>query len=176
MYYPAYERIWDTIRLRDPHAFLILGDNVYLDLPGPVGPFHDYTYYQRQSRPEFRRLVAGTPIYAIWDDHDAGIDDVFLGPYPGPALFGNWSISISSGATGTTRPTGRAPDRSGGLVPHADRRGRVLSCSMGAITAKTLSSRDPSMLGPDQKPGFLTDSQNSDRHLQADCFARSLGG
>jgi alkaline phosphatase D len=87
MYYPPYERIWDTIRLRDPHAFLILGDNVYLDLPGPVGPFHDYTYYQRQSRPEFRRLVAGTPIYAIWDDHDAGIDDVFLGPYPDKPLW-----------------------------------------------------------------------------------------
>jgi len=82
MYYPPNERIWDTIRLRDPDAFLILGDNVYIDIPESVGAFHDYTYYQRQSRPEFRRLVAGTPIYAIWDDHDAGIDDVFLGPYP----------------------------------------------------------------------------------------------
>jgi alkaline phosphatase D len=82
MYWPPNERIWDTIRLRDPDAFLILGDNVYIDIPESVGAFHDYTYYQRQSRPEFRRLVAGTPIYAIWDDHDAGIDDVFLGPYP----------------------------------------------------------------------------------------------
>lgn len=81
MYWPPHERMWDTIRLRQPVAFLILGDNVYLDLPEPLSPFHDYTYYQRQSRPEFRRLTAGVPIYAIWDDHDAAIDDVFLGPY-----------------------------------------------------------------------------------------------
>ena len=64
-----------------PQAFLTLGDNVYIDLPEEAGPFHDYSYYCRQSRPEFRRLAASTPIYAIWDDHDAGTDDIFLGPY-----------------------------------------------------------------------------------------------
>ncbi len=82
MYAPENERMWDVIALRRPDAFLLLGDNVYIDLPEPAGPFHDYTYYCRQSRPEFRRLVAGVPVYAIWDDHDAGIDDLFLGPYP----------------------------------------------------------------------------------------------
>ncbi len=80
-YTPANERMWDTIAGHDPHAFLILGDNVYIDLPEQPGPFHYYTYYQRQSRPEFRRLVSATPVYAIWDDHDAAVDDIWLGPY-----------------------------------------------------------------------------------------------
>ncbi len=80
-YTPANERMWDTIAGHTPHAFLILGDNVYIDLPEHPGPFHDYTYYQRQSRPEFRRLVSATPVYAIWDDHDAAVDDIWLGPY-----------------------------------------------------------------------------------------------
>ena len=26
-------------------------------------------------------MISSTPIYAIWDDHDAAIDDVWLGPY-----------------------------------------------------------------------------------------------
>ena len=80
-YTPWNERIWDTIAAHAPHAFLTLGDNVYIDLPGQPGPFHDYTYYQRQSRPEFRRLVSSIPVYAIWDDHDAAIDDIWMGPY-----------------------------------------------------------------------------------------------
>ena len=80
-YTPDNERMWDTIASHAPQAFLILGDNVYIDLPGQPGPFHDYTYYQRQSRPEFRRLVSSTPVYAIWDDHDAAVDDIWLGPY-----------------------------------------------------------------------------------------------
>ena len=80
-YTPQNERMWDTIAGHTPHAFLILGDNVYIDLPEHPGPFHDYTYYQRQSRPEFRRLVSAAPVYAVWDDHDAAVDDIWLGPY-----------------------------------------------------------------------------------------------
>lgn len=80
-YTPGNERMWDTIAGHAPDAFLILGDNVYIDLPGQPGPFHDYTYYRRQSRPEFRRLASSVPVYAIWDDHDAAVDDIWLGPY-----------------------------------------------------------------------------------------------
>ncbi len=80
-YTPANERMWDTIAAHAPQALLLLGDNVYVDLPEQPGPFHDYTYYRRQSRPEFRRLVSSTPVYAIWDDHDAAVDDIWLGPY-----------------------------------------------------------------------------------------------
>jgi alkaline phosphatase D len=74
------ERVWDTIRKQDPHALLLLGDNVYID--DPKSPFiQRYTYYRRQSRPEFRRLVARTPVYAVWDDHDFGTNDCVPGPH-----------------------------------------------------------------------------------------------
>jgi alkaline phosphatase D len=73
--------MWNTIASRQPDALLQLGDNVYIDLPEQPGALHRYTYYQRQSRPEYRKLVASTPVYAIWDDHDAAIDDIWLGPY-----------------------------------------------------------------------------------------------
>jgi alkaline phosphatase D len=75
------ERMWDTIGSRNPQALLLLGDNVYIDVPGPYGEFHKYTYYRRQSRPEFRRLTSSVPVFAIWDDHDCALDDVWMGPY-----------------------------------------------------------------------------------------------
>ncbi len=78
---PENERIWDVIHQLDPHAFLFMGDNVYINMPEAPNALHKYTYYRRQSRPEFRRLVAGSAAYAIWDDHDAATDDVWLGPY-----------------------------------------------------------------------------------------------
>lgn len=81
-YTPAHEEIWDVILSKRPDAMLQLGDNVYIDAPGMPGAFHKYTYYQRQSRPEYRRMISRVPNYAIWDDHDAGMDDIWLGPYP----------------------------------------------------------------------------------------------
>ena len=80
-YVPRNERMWDVIRSHSPLAFLFLGDNVYLDLPGTPNALHHYTYYRRQSREEFRRLTSSTAVYAIWDDHDCATDDVWMGPY-----------------------------------------------------------------------------------------------
>ncbi len=80
-YTPDHERVWDTIARQRPDALLLLGDNVYIDQPGMPGAFHQSTYSRRQSRPEFRRLVAEVPVYAIWDDHDGAIDDYWMGPY-----------------------------------------------------------------------------------------------
>ncbi len=78
-YVPPNERVWDTIRGFSPAAFLTLGDNVYVD--DPESPDQQrYCYYQRQSRPEYRRLVAGSPVYAVWDDHDFAMDDSIGGP------------------------------------------------------------------------------------------------
>ena len=80
-YVPPNERMWDTIQTFSPSAFLTLGDNVYID--DPESPDQQrYCYYQRQSRPEYRRLVAGTPVYAIWDDHDFAMDDSIGGSEP----------------------------------------------------------------------------------------------
>lgn len=90
-YVPQNERMWNTIASHHLAAFLFLGDNVYIDLPQEACAFHDYTYYRRQSRPEYRRLIARTPIYAIWDDHDCAIDDVFMGPHVDQP---SWKLSL----------------------------------------------------------------------------------
>ena len=77
-YTPKHERMWETIAARRPLAFLFLGDNVYID--NPTRPqVQQYTYYRRQSRPEYRRFVRSTAIFAIWDDHDFGVNDCFYG-------------------------------------------------------------------------------------------------
>ncbi|MCG8585581.1 MAG: alkaline phosphatase family protein, partial [Pirellulales bacterium] len=76
---PSNERMWDTISLAKPNALLLLGDNVYSDLPESAAMQH-FCYYRRQSRPEFQRLVASVPVYTIWDDHDFGTNDCWGGP------------------------------------------------------------------------------------------------
>ncbi len=78
-YVVEHERMWTTIEQRNPLALLLLGDNVYIDDPEHVMTQH-YCYYRRHSRPEWRRLVAGRGVYAIWDDHDFGLDDCYGGP------------------------------------------------------------------------------------------------
>lgn len=77
-YVPEHESMWDTIRNREPHALLMLGDNVYSD--DPTQPWTQlYCYYRRQSRPEWRALTARTAVSAIYDDHDFGTDDCIPG-------------------------------------------------------------------------------------------------
>jgi len=78
-YVVEHERMWTTIERRDPIALLLLGDNVYIDDPEHVMT-QQYCYYRRHSRPEWRRLIAGRGVYAIWDDHDFGVDDCYGGP------------------------------------------------------------------------------------------------
>ena len=78
-YVPPHERMWDTIRSFKPALLLMLGDNIYSD--DPESPHMQvYCYYRRQSRPEYRQLLAVTPVYAIWDDHDFGTNDCWGGP------------------------------------------------------------------------------------------------
>lgn len=79
-YVPEHERMWTTIASIQPDALLLLGDNVYID--DPERPeMQRYCYYRRQSRPEFRALLASTSVYAIWDDHDFSTDDSWGGPH-----------------------------------------------------------------------------------------------
>jgi alkaline phosphatase D len=80
-YIPNNEDIWDVIRRRAPDAFLTLGDNVYIDTPRRYGKQRLH-YYRRQLRPEYAALTARTPIYAIWDDHDFGDNDIAGGLDP----------------------------------------------------------------------------------------------
>ncbi|MFP6762883.1 MAG: alkaline phosphatase D family protein, partial [Planctomycetaceae bacterium] len=76
---PKWEYMWDTILTSRPQALLMLGDNVYIDDPTQALT-QDYCYYRRQARPEWRRLIAATPTYAIYDDHDFGTNDCVPGP------------------------------------------------------------------------------------------------
>src|SRR5690606_16147742 len=74
-------RMWNTLRQTNPDLLLLLGDNVYID--NPTHPeIQRYCYYRRQSRPEFRRFVCATPVYAVWDDHDFGVNDCWYGSDP----------------------------------------------------------------------------------------------
>ncbi|MEZ5303859.1 MAG: alkaline phosphatase D family protein [Verrucomicrobiales bacterium] len=78
-YTPFFEHMWDTIRAQEVDAFLAMGDNVYIDTP-EVPETQRYCYYRRQSRPEWRRFTAGTPVFSIYDDHDFGDNDCHGGP------------------------------------------------------------------------------------------------
>ena len=78
-YVPEHERIWTTIKKKNPLALLMLGDNVYIDDPKHLIT-NRYCYYRRHSRPEWKELIAGRGVYSIWDDHDFGMDDSYGGP------------------------------------------------------------------------------------------------
>lgn len=73
------ERMWNTMSDYNPIATLLLGDNVYVDDPEHSAS-QRYCYYRRQSRPEFRNYTASNSIYAIYDDHDFGMNDCVPGP------------------------------------------------------------------------------------------------
>ncbi|MGH8020167.1 MAG: alkaline phosphatase D family protein [Opitutaceae bacterium] len=158
-YWPPFERMWDTVRLRGADAFLLLGDNVYIDLPETAGPLHDYTYYQRHSRPEFRRLIASTPVYAIWDDHDAGIDDIFLGPYPDKPAWKPQMLHLFR--RNWNNPShGAEPGWPG--VWHAFRVGAMEFFMLdGRYYRENFLLPNPSMLGPVQKRWLLDALQHS---------------
>ena len=157
-YTPENERMWDTIAGHDLRAFLFLGDNVYIDLPEMPGAFHEYTYYQRQSRPEFRRLVSSIPAYAIWDDHDAAFDDIWMGPYVDrPA----WKQPMVN----SFRQNWNNPAYGSETNP-----GTWFKFSIGDVEFFMLDGRtyrtnpfidDPSMLGPEQKAWLLEGLKDS---------------
>jgi len=76
---PQYERMFNTIAGHNLPAFLLLGDNVYIDNPTRQA-VQQYCYYRRQSRSEYRNFIASTAIFAIWDDHDFTTNDAGGGP------------------------------------------------------------------------------------------------
>ena len=71
---PQYESMWDTILSHHPAAILQLGDNTYFNIPD-VPEHQQYFFYRRHSRPEYKRMIASVPVYAILDDHDFGGND-----------------------------------------------------------------------------------------------------
>ncbi|MDJ0839854.1 MAG: alkaline phosphatase D family protein [Acidobacteriota bacterium] len=68
--------ILTSIDKKRPDFFLWLGDNVYLREPDFYSETRlNYRYKHTRSLPGLQPLLARTPNYAIWDDHDFGPND-----------------------------------------------------------------------------------------------------
>ncbi len=74
--YGSEHEIFKAIYEKKPNAMLWLGDNAYLREPDwstRSGMIHRYTH--SRSLPDLQPLLAATPNYATWDDHDFGPND-----------------------------------------------------------------------------------------------------
>ncbi len=74
--YGSDYQTFTQIAKQKPDLMLWLGDNVYfreVDYFTRSGMQHRYTH--SRAIPELQPLLASTPQYAIWDDHDFGPDD-----------------------------------------------------------------------------------------------------
>ncbi len=85
--------IFETMLAEAPDFFLMMGDGVYVDsacpsdegrnVPGAEGPYRDLDGFRTRYRyhledPHYAALLAQTPTYVTWDDHE--ILDNFGGP------------------------------------------------------------------------------------------------
>ena len=69
--------LYDELAAADPDVLVLLGDNVYADVPvAPRGPA-DFAadYAKLAGTPGWRAVTAGRPVFATWDDHDYGVND-----------------------------------------------------------------------------------------------------
>jgi alkaline phosphatase D len=57
-----------------PNAFVFLGDNIYADTYDSMRI--NKAYQALACNPNFQALKRSVPLYATWDDHDYGMDDV----------------------------------------------------------------------------------------------------
>ncbi|MFN0036773.1 MAG: alkaline phosphatase D family protein, partial [Saprospiraceae bacterium] len=74
--YGSNYQTFSQIAAQKPDLMLWLGDNVYyreVDWYTRAGMQHRYTH--DRATPELQSLLASTPQYAIWDDHDYGPND-----------------------------------------------------------------------------------------------------
>lgn len=153
---PKWEHMWDTILNEQPSAVLMLGDNVYIDDPTHLLTQH-YCYYRRQSRPEWRRLIASTAMYSIWDDHDFGTNDCV----PGSEIESpKWKRTVWE----KFKQNWANPRYGGGF----DEPGCWYDYSIGDVHFIMLDGRyyrsregTPSMLGPEQKTWLLSKLKSS---------------
>jgi alkaline phosphatase D len=165
-YAPEHECVWRTIEKQDPLALLMLGDNVYID-----DPEHSLTqrfcYYRRFSRPEWRDLVGGRGVYAIWDDHDFGEDDSFGGPETHEPA---WKVDVWKIFTenwnnpsygGGAKQPGVWFDFHIGDVHFIMLDGRYYREPNGRFRQHPAESENPSMLGPVQLAWLKDTLKNS---------------
>jgi alkaline phosphatase D len=64
---------WDEVLVHRPSFNLMLGDNVYAN----TTDYHRLVeaHIRQRAIPNFAALIASTPTYATWDDHDFGPND-----------------------------------------------------------------------------------------------------
>ncbi|MFD2303062.1 alkaline phosphatase D family protein [Roseibacillus ishigakijimensis] len=154
-YNPPKEKMWSLIADHELAAFLLLGDNVYIDQP------HSRTkqrvhYYRRQLSPDFSRFTRSTGVYAIYDDHDLGKDDSVGGPEKFTPAW-KWK------AWQVFRENWNNPAYGGGeKLP-----GCWFNFSLGKVEVFMLDNRyyrdfeNGTMLGPEQKQWLLRELKES---------------
>lgn len=75
--------IFQSMLAQRPDFFILLGDSVYVDsacpappnVPGAEGPYSDLEGFRTRYRyhlldPHYAQLLANTPVYGTWDDHE----------------------------------------------------------------------------------------------------------
>lgn len=82
--------IWLELKKQSPDSFLLLGDNIYTHdtdflTPGRLGQLYQINF----GGEEAAKVLANTPTFAIWDDHD-------FGPNNSDASFPFREISLSA--------------------------------------------------------------------------------
>ncbi len=65
--------LWIEIARTEPQLHLSIGDNIYASQKTDR-PFSEM-YEKQNNIPEYKSFKAKTPIIAIWDDHDYGLND-----------------------------------------------------------------------------------------------------
>ncbi|GGD14206.1 alkaline phosphatase D family protein [Aquisalinus flavus] len=76
------QSIWTEIAATQPDVFLFMGDNVYGDAKPDEPGFNDpdlpklrQSYADLGKSKPFEALRQSTPVLAVWDDHDYGVND-----------------------------------------------------------------------------------------------------
>lgn len=90
-YIPINEPIWNKVAESEPLAYLGLGDNVYIDATHQQDTQRLH-YYRRMLREEYRDFISQTSMYAVWDDHDFGLDDAYGGDRIAPWKIKNLNV------------------------------------------------------------------------------------
>jgi alkaline phosphatase D len=65
--------LWDAIIEETPDLFLWGGDNIYADTDDMAQLEADY--HIQKNQPDYKKLLATTPVMGTWDDHDYGSND-----------------------------------------------------------------------------------------------------
>ena len=77
----------DSVLRRRPDFFVLLGDTVYADVPRlrfePTLAHYRDKHRENRDDPHLARLLAATPVYAMWDDHEVHNDFDRTSPYIG---------------------------------------------------------------------------------------------